>query len=88
MDIPRIYLVDIHGISKDIHGISSLRDIHGISKDIPCISHVYVGHLHIRGIFQAYSRHIPTIGVPDRNGRLEGLEKFSNECVSKNRELL
>jgi hypothetical protein len=40
-------------------------DIHGKSKDIPCIFHVYVGHLHIHGIYQAYSRHIPKIGVPD-----------------------
>jgi hypothetical protein len=62
-----MYLVDIHGISKDIPCISSLMDIHGIFKDIPCIYHVYVGHLHImiRGIYQAYSRHIPKIGVPD-----------------------
>ena len=34
-------------------------------QDIPCIYHVYVGHLHIHGIYQAYSRHIPKIGVPD-----------------------
>ncbi len=65
MDIPCIFLVDIHGISKDIPCISSLMDIHGISKDIPYIYHVYVGHLHIRGIYQAYSRHMPKIGVPD-----------------------
>ncbi len=42
-------------------------DIHGISKDIPCTSiyQAYEGGLHIRGIYQAYSRHIPKIGVPD-----------------------
>ncbi len=70
MDIPWIYLVDIYGISKNIPCIFSLMDIHGISMDIlpldiPCIYHVYVGHLHIHGIYQAYSRHIPEIGVPD-----------------------
>ena len=52
-------------ISKDIPCISSLMDIHGISKDIPCIYQAYEGGLHIRGIYQAYSRHIPKIGVPD-----------------------
>ncbi len=40
-------------------------DIHGISKDIPCIYQAYAGGLHIRGIYQAYARHIPKIGVPD-----------------------
>ncbi len=40
-------------------------DIHGISKDIPCIYNVYVRHLHIRGIYQAYTRHIPKKRVPD-----------------------
>jgi hypothetical protein len=63
--IPCIYFVDIHGISNDIPCISSLKDIHGISKNIPCIYHVYVGGLHIRGIYQAYLRHILEIGVPD-----------------------
>ncbi len=66
MDIPCLYLVDIHGISKVIPCISSLMDVHGLSKDIPCsIYHVYVGDLHIRGMYQAYSRHIPEIRVPD-----------------------
>ncbi len=68
MDITCIYLVDIHGsISMDIpcHCISSLMDIRGIFKDIPCICHVYVRGLHIGGRYQAYSRHIPEIGVPD-----------------------
>jgi hypothetical protein len=65
MDIPCIYLVDIHGISKGIPCIYSLMDINGISKDIPCIYHVYVEHLHICGIYQAYSRHIPKIWIPD-----------------------
>ncbi len=40
-------------------------DIHGISKDIQCIYQAYAGGLHIRGIYQAYARHIPKIGVPD-----------------------
>jgi hypothetical protein len=57
MVYPKIY--------KDIPCISSLMDIHGISLYIPCIFHVYVGHLHIHGIYQAYSRQIPKIGVPD-----------------------
>ncbi len=41
----------------------------GISKYIPVIYQAYEGGLHIRGIYQAYSRHIPEIGVPD-GGRL------------------
>jgi hypothetical protein len=52
-------------ISKDIPCISSLTDIHGISKYIPGIYQAYEGGLHIRRIYQAYSRHIPEIGVPD-----------------------
>ncbi len=52
-------------ISLDIPCISSLMDIFGIYKDIPCIYQAYEGGLHIRGIYQAYSRHIPKIGVPD-----------------------
>jgi hypothetical protein len=69
MYIPCIYLVDVHGISKDIPWYIQ-GYIHGITKDIPCIFHVYVGHLHIRGIYQAYSRHIPKIGVPDGHGHV------------------
>jgi hypothetical protein len=89
MDIPCTYLVDIHGMSKDIpyihgiskdipyiHGISkdipcisSLMDIHDMSKDRPCIFHVYVGHLQICGIYQAYYRHIPKIEFPDESKR-------------------
>ncbi len=73
MDIPRIYLVDIrgisivdiHGISKDIPCISTMMDIHGISMDIPRIFHVYWGGRHIHDIYQAYTRHILKIGVPD-----------------------
>ncbi len=52
----------------DIPCISSLMDIHhdGISLDIPCICHLYHWDLHtIHGIYQAYTRHIPEIGVPD-----------------------
>jgi hypothetical protein len=41
MDIPRIYLVDIRGISMDIPCIHTLLDIHGIYMDIPRIFHVY-----------------------------------------------
>jgi hypothetical protein len=33
--------------------------------DIPCIFHVYVGHLHIHGIYHVYAWYIPKIGVPD-----------------------
>ncbi len=42
-------------------------DIHGIFMDtsIPCIYSVYVKSLHIQGIYKAYSRHNPNIGVPD-----------------------
>ncbi len=49
--------------------------VHGTSISkymIPCICHVYVGHLHIHGIYQAYSRHIPKIGVPDEGPRGAG----------------
>jgi hypothetical protein len=60
MDIPCIYL--------DIPGISTPMDIHGISMDIPGIFHVYVSRHHIHGIYQAYTRHIPKIGVPDGGG--------------------
>ncbi len=42
----------------------------------PSIYHVYVEHLHIHGIFQAYSRHIPKIGVPDE--AVEALEADRN----------
>ncbi len=57
MDIPCIYCVDIHGISMDmIPCISISMDIHGISMDIPCIFHVYVGHLHIHGIYHLYTK--------------------------------
>jgi hypothetical protein len=57
MDIPWIYLMDIHGISKDIPCISRLLDIHGISKDIPCISMDIVEVY----IYMVYTRHIPGI---------------------------
>jgi hypothetical protein len=57
MDIPWIYLMDIHGISKDIPCISRLLDIHGISKDIPCISMDIVEDY----ICLVYTRHIPGI---------------------------
>ncbi len=40
-------------------------DIPGISKDIACIYQAYVGGLHILGTYQAYSRHIQKIGVPN-----------------------
>jgi hypothetical protein len=65
LDIPCIYLLDIHGISKDIPCISTPMDIHGISMDIPRIYHVYVGRLHRYGIYHVYTRHIPKIRVPD-----------------------
>jgi hypothetical protein len=50
-------------IQSDIPCISSLMDIHGIQgytimMYIPCLC----GGLHIRGIHQAYSRHILEIG--------------------------
>jgi hypothetical protein len=51
MDIPCIYCVDIHGVPMDIPCISNSRDIHGISMDIACLYHVYVGGLHIHGIY-------------------------------------
>jgi hypothetical protein len=57
MDIPCIYLMDIHGISKDIPCISRLMDIHGISKDLPCISMDIVEVY----IYMVYIRHIPGI---------------------------
>ncbi len=82
MDIPCMYLVDIHGISlMDIHGggytwyildgytwYIQLKDIHGTSKDKPCIYHAY--SLHICGIYQAYSRHIPKIILRGSSSRL------------------
>jgi hypothetical protein len=65
MDIPRIYLVDIHGKSMDIPGISTPLDMRGVSMDIPCTSQVYRSGRHIHGIFVVYTRYIPKIGVPD-----------------------
>jgi hypothetical protein len=65
MDIPRIYMVDIHGISMDIPRISTPLDIRGISMNVPRISHVYRSGRHIHGIYVVYTRHIPKIGVPD-----------------------
>ncbi len=51
MDIPRIYLVDTHGISMDIPRISTPLDIHGISMDI----RVYPMPVYIRvGQYQKY----------------------------------
>jgi hypothetical protein len=43
MDMARIYLDDIRGISMEIPCISTSLDIHGpgISMDIPHIFHVY-----------------------------------------------
>jgi hypothetical protein len=43
MDIPRISMVDIHGISLDIPCICTTMDIHGIYMDIPriMIFHIY-----------------------------------------------
>jgi hypothetical protein len=63
MDIPGIYLVDIHGISMDIPRISTLLDIHGISELYPWIS-VYIPCISVRtaytwdihGISHAYTR--------------------------------
>ncbi len=73
--------------SESSHG---LMDIHGISKDIPYICHVYVGDLHIHGIYQAYSRHIvPKIagghrdGVPSPDsdhGRINLQVRYQNSC--------
>jgi hypothetical protein len=41
VDLLRIYLVDIRGISIDIPCISTTLDIHGIYMDMLRIFHVY-----------------------------------------------
>ncbi len=51
MDIPRIYLVDIHGISMDIPRISTPLDIHGIFMDIQ-VYPMYIGQ---DGIYMGYT---------------------------------
>jgi hypothetical protein len=40
-------------------------DIQGISMDIPRIYHVYVGELHIHGIYHVCAWYKPKIRVPD-----------------------
>ncbi len=69
-------------ISKDIPFLSSLMDIHGISKDIPCIYQANEGGLHIRGIYQAYSRHIPVIGDPDDWCNFKNSQRSNREMRS------
>ena len=66
MDIPCIYLVNIHGISLDIHGISTLLDMYGISKDIPYIYHTYTIHIYQDTICMVYTIHIP--GIYQKSG--------------------
>ncbi len=55
MDIPRIYLVDIPGISMEIPCISTMLDIHGSTTYIPCILVRTAYTWNIRGIYQAYT---------------------------------
>jgi hypothetical protein len=50
MDIPPIYLVDIHGISMYIPRISTLSDTHGIFMDI----HVYPMYIGQDSIYMGY----------------------------------
>jgi hypothetical protein len=73
MDTPCIYCVDTHGLSMYIPGISTSMDIHGISMDIQCISHAYVGHLHMHGmymhgIYQKYGFQMSTASMWCMNG--------------------
>ncbi len=59
MDVPCI------STSMDIPCISTSMDIHGIPMDIPRIYHVYVGELHIRGIYHVHAWYIPNIRITD-----------------------
>jgi hypothetical protein len=49
--------------------------------DILCIYHLFVGHLHIHGIYQAYSRHIPKIQVPDDALQTCTLDSMASVCA-------
>ncbi len=50
-----------HGIYMDIPCITTSMDIPRISMDILRMYHVYVGDLHIRGIYHVYAWYVPKI---------------------------
>ncbi len=71
MDIPRIYLVDIHGISMDIPHISTPLDIRGISMDI----HVYPMYIGQDSIYMGYTWYIYQVYTENRGSRWCTLER-------------